>query len=424
MPSEDDDGGGFFGGLWDRFVGEADKSEPADEAPAGDDPSDEDSSWLADAFDSAGEFARSAVENSELDPDDDGLTNAQEAAAGTDPSDPDTDDDGGDDGFELLVSHTDPLRADSGDDGPSFFESPIAAMADVLDDATGGVVSGLVDRIAESDPDEDGLTTADELSRGTDPFNDDTDGDRLKDEWEVNDGTNPLDWDTDDDGLSDFAEIMGGKYDPTKKDTDGDGTSDGVDSETARWPSSTEDSDLDGVPDDAQQMGRILNSDGGKRLIDRDGDGLTDVAEARLGTDPTNRDSDGDNIPDFVEVRLGTDPLIPDSLRAESAANLEVSIEDWGANTDVERDYVEGTAKIHDIVYDRKLAAERASIEEEIDAPVVAEPAEPALQPEVVVEEPVVPAPEELVDDPTDTFETIDASVDSLLIDGDELGGE
>jgi hypothetical protein len=419
MPNEDDDGGGFFGGLWDRFVGEADKSEPADEAPAGDDQSDDDSSWLADAFDSAGEFVRSAVEESGSDPDDDGLTNAQEAAAGTDPLDADTDDDGGDDGFELLVSHTDPLRADSGDDGPSFFESPIAAIADVLDDATGGVVSGLVDRIAEADPDEDGLTTADELRLGTDPFNDDTDGDMLEDGWEIEQGTDPVDWDTDDDGLSDFTEVMGGKYSPTKKDTDGDGITDGDDSKTARWPSSTEDSDLDGVPDDAQQMGRILNSDGGRRLIDRDGDGLTDVAEARLGTDPTNRDSDGDNIPDFVEVRLGTDPLVPESLRAESAPGLEAAIEDWDAETEVERDYLEGTAKIHDIVYERRLAVEKAGIDEDIDVPAVAEAAEPTLQPEVVVEEPTT-----LGEEPTDTFETIDASVDSLLLDGDEIGGE
>jgi hypothetical protein len=46
---------------------------------------------------------------------------------------------------------------------------------------------------------------------------------------------------------------------------------------------------------------------------DTGGDGLTDVAEAQLGTDPTLVDTDGDGIADGQEVAAGTDPLDPNS---------------------------------------------------------------------------------------------------------------
>lgn len=42
---------------------------------------------------------------------------------------------------------------------------------------------------------------------------------------------------------------------------------------------------------------------------DTDGDGLVDVAETVLGTDPANPDSDGDGIPDGAELQQGTNPL-------------------------------------------------------------------------------------------------------------------
>ncbi len=43
--------------------------------------------------------------------------------------------------------------------------------------------------------------------------------------------------------------------------------------------------------------------------IDRDGDGLCDAAEARLGTNPDLFDTDGDSVGDGAEVLAGTDPL-------------------------------------------------------------------------------------------------------------------
>ena len=56
--------------------------------------------------------------------------------------------------------------------------------------------------------------------------------------------------------------------------------------------------------------------------LDTDGDGLTDLEEQELGTDPGNADSDGDEIPDLEEVQDGTDPTDPDGPPADTGLNL------------------------------------------------------------------------------------------------------
>ena len=44
--------------------------------------------------------------------------------------------------------------------------------------------------------------------------------------------------------------------------------------------------------------------------LDSDGDGLTDVEEEALGTDPMSSDSDGDEFSDSEEVASGTVPTV------------------------------------------------------------------------------------------------------------------
>jgi outer membrane protein OmpA-like peptidoglycan-associated protein len=79
-----------------------------------------------------------------------------------------------------------------------------------------------------TDSDHDGLTDAEELKWGTDPYNPDTDHDGLLDGEEVHTyHSNPLEPDTDFDGLNDGDEVHKYKTDPTKRDTDGGGVSDG-----------------------------------------------------------------------------------------------------------------------------------------------------------------------------------------------------
>jgi len=78
------------------------------------------------------------------------------------------------------------------------------------------------------DSDGDGLTDAEELELGTDPYDPDTDKDRLTDGQEVKTyRTDPLNPDTDWDLLQDGDEVIAHNTDPLKQDTDNGGVSDG-----------------------------------------------------------------------------------------------------------------------------------------------------------------------------------------------------
>ncbi|AHF89661.1 beta-glucosidase [Opitutaceae bacterium TAV5] len=51
--------------------------------------------------------------------------------------------------------------------------------------------------------------------------------------------------------------------------------------------------------------------------LDNDGDGLTNAQERALGTDPDNPDTDGDGIRDNMEIALGLDPLTAEGMIAK-----------------------------------------------------------------------------------------------------------
>ena len=50
-----------------------------------------------------------------------------------------------------------------------------------------------------------------------------------------------------------------------------------------------------------------------EEMLDTDGDGLMDVEERQIGTDPMLADTDGDGLEDADERMRGTDPLDPES---------------------------------------------------------------------------------------------------------------
>jgi len=335
--------------------------------------------------------------------------------------------------------------------------------------------------VRDSDPDTDGDKLSDrlEVEIGTDPGSWDTDGDGLSDFEERERGTDPTKSDTDGDGSSDFMETKIHETNPLKPPS-GPGrlrsaskstsrsspdatvepsvkSDDAADAGESQAPvadteesssdeelddfdlddddfeipsgdpfSQTQDDDFDGITNDMDEIGAVFAATASGTDADRDG--LTDVAEAKLGTDPNNRDTDGDKMPDLIEVRLGTDPLVADPIPEMFA--------DEGPSDGTERgDLLEGMGKAEAILKERDnaawevaLAEERAAAQKpaETPAPVIGddllEPefasTEPA--PEVVVEEAPVVAEEE----PADTFDRIDASVDSLQIESDDFDGE
>lgn len=144
------------------------------------------------------------------DSDDDGLTDAFEALAGTDPMSADSDADALSDGYEAMVSRTDPLSTDTDDDG-------VSDAQELTDGTEAGAVPGVAyvvgrGEFAENirhgfvDTDGDGLSDTYETRTGLDPSSADSDGDGLSDAWEMMHDSNALLVDSDADGLTDGFE--------------------------------------------------------------------------------------------------------------------------------------------------------------------------------------------------------------------------
>ena len=159
----------------------------------------------------------------------------------------DLDGDGLTNRYERLVTHTNPLKADTNHNGI---------------------------RDGRENPDHDGLTNLQEQVVGTNPLKSDTNHNGIKDGADDQDG----------DGLDNKDEFKAGT-DPTNPDTNGNGVEDGQ-----------EDSDSDGVDNEQEQQDGTnpgnpdTDSDGTPDGEDTDanGDGSDDACEAANGpTDPT-----------------------------------------------------------------------------------------------------------------------------------------
>lgn len=145
------------------------------------------------------------------DTDHDGLTDAFEKLAGTSARLADTDSDGLTDAYEAMISHTDPLSADSDGDLVSDAAELAAGsdpgrlpgMAGVI--GTGAFAENI--RGGIKDADHDGLSDRTEQLLRTNARVADTDGDQLSDAEEIALGTNPLLADSDFDGLTDGLEL-------------------------------------------------------------------------------------------------------------------------------------------------------------------------------------------------------------------------
>ena len=216
------------------------------------------------------------------DLDGDGLTNAEEAALGTDPLDADSDGDGENDGAEAGPDPASPLDTDGDGIVDALESSTVDADGDGVNDEADAAnddpcvpeATGAACLAADSDG--DGLSNAQEDALGTERANPDTDGDGENDAAEHGGGAQPLD--AEGDGVPDALES-------SIVDGNGDGRSDEIDPCT---------------PDAAHAACLAFDSDG---------DGLTNGQEATVGTDPRDPDTDSDGVDDGVEV--GADPANP-----------------------------------------------------------------------------------------------------------------
>jgi hypothetical protein len=173
----------------------------------------------------------------------------------------------------------------------------------------------------QQDTDQDGMLDSWEQYYGLNPLHPadaplDMDSDGLTNLQEFNLGTNPGSTDTDLDGIPDVDEVnMSLAPTDPNADSDGDGLSDAYEwqLQPTLWPNnandaSTVDRDNDGLSEIAE-----INAGTNPVLADTDSDGVSDGSEVALGISPLNPDSDNDNLPDGWELQY--------SFNAASAAN-------------------------------------------------------------------------------------------------------
>ncbi|MBW1878638.1 MAG: hypothetical protein JRJ84_09790, partial [Deltaproteobacteria bacterium] len=242
-----------------------------------------------------------------IDADEDGLTDPEEHALGTDPEDADTDDDGVPDGDEATGVTDDgllpALDCDSDGDG-------------IMDGTERGITAPHVDTNTSSPcwvPDADQESSTDPnavdsdqggLADGVEDWNYDGLYDPIC--WETDPNSAADDTDTDADGVADVLELRAADGEVDDVDSDGDGIADAVegllDPDGDCIPAFVDDdSDGDGVSDE-DEGGDDLDDDGVPNSLDddSDGDGTSDEDETDHGTNPDS-DVDCDGIPDWQD---------------------------------------------------------------------------------------------------------------------------
>lgn len=146
----------------------------------------------------------------------------------------------------------------------------------------------------------------------------DEDGNEVKDiiadknmmltvKWEMEDPEK----DSDKDGLSDYMEYLL-KTDKNNKDSDGDGLLDGFEFKYLKTDLLKKDTDGNGISDADE---------------DFDKDGLSNIKEQELGTNPAYVDTDGDNLTDYEEVtKYHSNPLAIDTDRDKIYDDDEIKL--------------------------------------------------------------------------------------------------
>ncbi len=341
---------------------------------------DSDGDQLSDAFEIS-----IGTDPHDADTDDDGLIDGLEPTPGADSDgdglidarDPDSDNDGLYDGTEAGVTTP---NADTdltkhhfiADADPSTTTNPLDPDTD-----GGGLADGSEDTNHDGkiDPGERDPNLASDDAGALD-----TDGDGLPDAVEIAIGSNPNDPDSDDDGVVDGSEPNyqddtdgDGLINVLDPDSDNDGLFDGTESgvtvagpgtdvsrghfvadadPTTQTRSLDPDTDRGGVKDgleDTNHDGKVEPGEGDPlvaaddaSILDSDGDGLPDVVELQIGTNPNDPDSDDDGVLDGAEPDFRADSdgdglinaLDPDSDNDGLFDGTELGVTVAGPGTD------------------------------------------------------------------------------------------
>lgn len=137
------------------------------------------------------------------------------------------------------------------------------------------------------------------------------------------------DVDSDGDGISDSRERLVFSTDPHVYDSDGDGLSDFEETHRYTTDPNREDSDDDGIWDGWEVVYGLNPTDVLDGGDDADGDGLTNLEEFELGTNPLGKDTDGDGVADGEDETPtvpGPEITIDSPMEGEMLTNSTITV--------------------------------------------------------------------------------------------------